>query len=150
MAGISWIGVIFDALDGYVARKRKVATQFGAFFDSTMDRIADFFYVTAFAFAGLISWPMVSVVLLSSFLISYTKARGESLLPKEIHIKEGIMQRTERLVVLFVVYVVCTLGWSQVGVVIFFLLFFLNSITCVQRIFVIKQILVRYSEVKRS
>lgn len=141
LAGISWIGVVFDALDGYVARKRGKATDFGAFFDSTMDRISDFFYITAFGFAGFIPWSLVSLVFLVSLLISYTKARGESLLPKGVQIKEGVMQRTERLVGLFLVFILFLLKIPTFGIYLFSLLFVLNIITVLQRIVAIKKLL---------
>ena len=141
LAGLSWVGVIFDALDGYVARKKGKVTQFGAFFDSTMDRIADFCYITAFGFAGLISWPFVSLVLLTSFLISYTKARGESLLPKDVVIKEGFMQRTERVALLFIVFLLFLGQQNVLGVIVYIALLVFNTITFFQRMRAVKNLL---------
>lgn len=140
LAAISWIGVIFDALDGYVARKKEKVTKFGAFFDSTMDRISDFFYISAFGFAGFIPWYIVSIALITTFLISYTKARGESLMDGKI-ISDGWMQRTERLIILFVVFLLYVLDYNNLGLGLFILFIGLNIVTCLQRIYSIKKLL---------
>jgi len=140
LAAISWIGIIFDALDGYVARKTNKVTKFGAFFDSTMDRISDFFYVSAFGFAGLVPWTGVSFAIVTTFLVSYTKARGESLLPGS-KIVNGITQRTERLLLLFLCFALFALGFNNVGLVFFVLLIILNGTTVIQRILKAKELL---------
>ncbi len=96
---------IFDVLDGTVARRTGRSTVFGAFYDSTLDRVADgavlgglaYFYATSPVHA---SGPMVGVLLfgiVGTFLVSYTRARAESL---GIDAKVGIMQRPERVVLL--------------------------------------------------
>src|SRR6185312_962192 len=43
---VSIVGFLFDAIDGYVARKQNKVTPFGGFLDSTLDRIADFLFIT--------------------------------------------------------------------------------------------------------
>jgi CDP-diacylglycerol--glycerol-3-phosphate 3-phosphatidyltransferase len=108
-----WLGLtaVFDVLDGKVARATNRTTIFGAFYDSTLDRVADGAVLGGLAvfFArnstlGLIpSWagtPMVAVSILGiigAFLTSYTRARAESL---GIDAKVGLMQRPERVVLL--------------------------------------------------
>ena len=140
LAGLFWIGVVFDAIDGYVARKTNTVTKFGAFFDSTMDRISDFFYLSAFGFAGFISWPVVSIAVLTTFLISYTKARGESL-SGEKSVVEGIMQRTERLAFLFVCFLLFVFGLDKLGLMVYVLLICLCIVTFFQRMIAIRRIL---------
>ena len=96
---------IFDVLDGTVARRTGRSTTFGAFYDSTLDRIADGFVLGGLAaFFALDavhrSPPMVIVCLLGiigTFLVSYTRARAEAL---GIDAKVGVMQRPERVVLL--------------------------------------------------
>lgn len=101
------IGVtaIFDVLDGMVARRTGRTTTFGAFYDSTLDRIADgvvlggltVFYATH---AVHYSVGMVIVCLfgiIGMYVVSYTRARAESL---GIDAKVGFMQRPERVVLL--------------------------------------------------
>ena len=97
---------VFDLADGAVARRTNRSTIFGAFYDSTLDRVAD-----GFLFGGLIyffaassyhrSMPMVVVGLigmLSTFTISYARSRAEAL---GIEMKGvGMMERGERIALL--------------------------------------------------
>jgi len=96
---------LFDVLDGTVARRTGRSTTFGAFYDSTLDRIADGFVLGGLAtFYALHpvyhSGPMVVVCVLGiigTFLTSYTRARAEAL---GIDAKVGFLQRPERVVLL--------------------------------------------------
>lgn len=96
---------LFDVLDGTVARRTGRSTVFGAFYDSTLDRIADgvvlgglaVFYATSPAHHSV---PLLVVTLagvIGTFLVSYTRARAEAL---GIDAKVGIMQRPERVTLL--------------------------------------------------
>ena len=105
------LSAICDLLDGHVARRSGRTSVFGAFYDSTLDRVADGAVLGGLAlfFArngvhhkipDFMSTPMVSVILLgiiASFLTSYTRARAEGL---GIDAKVGILQRPERIVLL--------------------------------------------------
>jgi CDP-diacylglycerol---glycerol-3-phosphate 3-phosphatidyltransferase len=99
------VTALFDVLDGTVARRTGRSSAFGAFYDSTLDRIADgavmsglaFFYATSTRHGNV---PMVAVCLagiLGGFLVSYTRARAEAL---GVDAKVGFMQRPERVVLL--------------------------------------------------
>ena len=98
---------LFDILDGQVARKGNLASTFGAFLDSTLDRLADGFLLGGLAVFYALnpvhrSVPMVAVCLLGligAYLTSYTRARSEAL---GIDAKVGILQRPERVVLLSV------------------------------------------------
>jgi CDP-diacylglycerol--glycerol-3-phosphate 3-phosphatidyltransferase len=90
---------ITDAFDGLVARARGLVSEAGAFLDSTLDR-----YTEIAAFVGLAWWyrdplPVLVIVLglSSSLMVSYTRARGESL---GVLCTVGVMQRAERLLLL--------------------------------------------------
>jgi CDP-diacylglycerol--glycerol-3-phosphate 3-phosphatidyltransferase len=96
---------LFDVLDGTVARRSNKSTTFGAFLDSTLDRLAD-----GAVMAGLATFyalnpvhrsvPMVIVCMLGligAFLTSYTRARAEAL---GVEAKVGILQRPERVTLL--------------------------------------------------
>lgn len=92
-----------DAMDGLVAKKQGTHTAFGAFLDSTFDRISDFFYLFGF---WVLCWHSERVILVSalvflaflfSFMISYTKARVEGL---GIVCEKGLMERGLRSVYL--------------------------------------------------
>ncbi len=94
---------VADTLDGQVARGGAMVTKFGAFYDSTLDRVGDgatFIGIGAF----LLTAPDVAyripaviacmVAILSSLLVSYARARAEGL---GLDCKVGIAQRAERI-----------------------------------------------------
>src|SRR3954462_192072 len=94
---------LFDVLDGTVARRSNRSSTFGAFLDSTLDRLADGFVLGGFA--GFYatspqhgSIPLMITCLLGlmgAFLTSYTRARAEAL---GLDAKVGMLQRPERVV----------------------------------------------------
>ena len=94
------LGGIADVLDGRIARSLGIADKRGAFLDSTLDRFAE-----VAVFCGLIylfSDSQVGLLLSAtglggSLLVSYTRARGESL---GVTCKLGLMQRAERLLLI--------------------------------------------------
>ena len=94
---------VTDTLDGQVARGGAMVTKFGAFYDSTLDRVGDgatfigigAFFLTAPDVAYRIPAAMACMVaILSSLLVSYARARAEGL---GIDCKVGIAQRAERI-----------------------------------------------------
>src|ERR1700747_567100 len=100
-AGLVIIGAgIFDMVDGRVARATNQVTTFGGFFDSVIDRYSDValffgllvYYARANHFFYLV---LVAVVMVSSVMVSYTRARAESLIGS---CKVGFMERPERIV----------------------------------------------------
>ncbi|RLF05688.1 MAG: CDP-alcohol phosphatidyltransferase family protein, partial [Thermoprotei archaeon] len=60
-----------DVLDGYVARKRRCATSFGAFLDSTSDRVADAAYTAAMMLCGVLKPAAALLLLTAEYLVSY-------------------------------------------------------------------------------
>jgi CDP-diacylglycerol--glycerol-3-phosphate 3-phosphatidyltransferase len=94
------LGGVADILDGRVARALGLANRRGAFLDSTLDRFAE---VGAFVgLAVLLKGHTVPLILLmtalgGSLLVSYARARGESV---GVDCKGGVMQRAERLLLL--------------------------------------------------
>ncbi len=104
-AGLVIIGAgIFDMVDGRVARATNQVTIFGAFFDSVIDRYSDValffgllvYYARANRFFYVV---LVAFVMVSSVLVSYTRARAESLIPL---CKVGFMERPERIVLVII------------------------------------------------
>src|SRR3974377_2463741 len=86
-AGLVIIGAgIFDMVDGRVARATGQVTTFGGFFDSVIDRYSDLalffgllvFYARANRFFYVV---LVALVMTGSVMVSYTRARAESLIP---------------------------------------------------------------------
>ncbi|HTD22122.1 MAG TPA: CDP-alcohol phosphatidyltransferase family protein [Terriglobales bacterium] len=104
-AGLVIIGAgIFDMVDGRVARATNQVTTFGAFFDSVIDRYSDValffgllvYYARANRFFYVV---MVAFVMVSSVMVSYTRARAESLIST---CKVGFMERPERIVLVII------------------------------------------------
>ena len=94
---------VTDTLDGQVARGGAMVTKFGAFYDSTLDRVGDgatFIGIGAFFLTGPdVAYRTSAVIacmvaILSSLLVSYARARAEGL---GIDCKVGIAQRAERI-----------------------------------------------------
>jgi len=88
--------------DGQVARRVGRVTAFGAFLDSTLDRYSDLaLYMGLVVHYTLIGRPfymmLAAVAMASSFMVSYSRARAESVIPS---CKVGFMERPERLVLL--------------------------------------------------
>jgi CDP-diacylglycerol--glycerol-3-phosphate 3-phosphatidyltransferase len=91
------LGGAADVLDGRIARAQGKANQTGAFLDSTLDRFAEvgaFIGLAVLFRASAVELAVVVTALGGSLLVSYARARGESL---GVVCKVGIMQRAERL-----------------------------------------------------
>ena len=94
----------FDLVDGPVARASNQVTRFGAFFDSVLDRYSDaalFFGLLVFYARGNRFFYVVltALVMISAVMVSYTRARAESLIGS---CKVGFMERPERLVLIII------------------------------------------------
>lgn len=95
-----FITEFFDQLDGVVARLQG-PTKFGAFLDSTLDRIGDFFIFTGVFFGGYTSIELSILVLIGAFLTSYTRAKIEALGADDLY-GVGLLERTDRIPILFI------------------------------------------------
>ncbi len=97
-----FLAAFLDMADGQVARRVGRVTAFGAFLDSTLDRYSDLALymglVVYYTLAGRTFYmTLAAVAMASSFMVSYSRARAESLIPS---CKVGFMERPERLVLL--------------------------------------------------
>lgn len=94
-----FVSGIADVFDGEVARATGTADKRGAFLDSTLDRFTEFFAFAGIAYSFAAGWRSLAVVVAlgGSLLVSYTRARGESL---GVLCKVGVMQRAERMLLL--------------------------------------------------
>ena len=131
---------LFDVLDGTVARRTGRSTVFGAFYDSTLDRVADGFVLGGLAAFFALSPTHRSVAMvvtcllgiIGTFLTSYTRARAEAL---GIDAKVGLMQRPERVTLLSAPQALFGLaldGWVLTSIIV--LLTVTAWITAVQRV----------------
>jgi len=101
---IMLIANIFDFIDGKVAHLTNTVSEFGAFWDSTLDRFSDLALLTGLIFLysklGRSDYVMIAALtLIFSIMTSYARARAESLVKK---CKVGFMERPERIVLLMI------------------------------------------------
>ena len=120
----------FDMLDGALARLAQKVTPFGAFLDSTLDRLSEGVMFAAIAYVLAVDGHSVDVALvvlalLGSVLVSYTRARAESL---GLECKVGLMSRPER-----VILIALGLFFNVLSYVIYIMLA-LTAFTVVQRV----------------
>jgi CDP-diacylglycerol---glycerol-3-phosphate 3-phosphatidyltransferase len=110
---VCWFFVMADMLDGALARVKGTTGVFGAFLDSTLDRVAD-----AAVFSGLAAWFVLGghsrlmagvalFCLVAGALVSYAKARAEGL---GLRADVGLAERTERLLIALVAAGLAGLG----------------------------------------
>ena len=140
-AGILIAGTLFDGLDGTLARATNRVTDFGAFFDSSLDRAAE-----ASIYAGIVYSAAVlgdiqivtaaTLALGVGSLVSYVRARGEGL---GVSAHGGIAQRAERAIVLIAGLLVAGLTATP-SYLLFALLIIvaLSAVTVLQRILFIR------------
>ena len=147
LAGIAFIvGSVMDTLDGRYSRMSGKGTPFGAFLDSTLDRIEEGIVLTAVAayFASRnddLAVAAVVVAVLGSLMVSYTRARAEAL---GIACKVGIATRPVRVVILSAGLVFAkgaSLGDFELLAPAVYVLAALTVITTLQRIFHVRRAL---------
>lgn len=95
-----FITEFFDQLDGVVARLQG-PTILGGFLDSTLDRIGDFFLFIGIIFGGYTTLEIGILVLIGTFLTSYTRVKIEALGIDNLY-GVGILERTDRVLILFI------------------------------------------------
>jgi CDP-diacylglycerol--glycerol-3-phosphate 3-phosphatidyltransferase len=101
-AALFVVGSILDILDGALARSRGIGSPFGAFLDSTVDRVGEGFMIASIGLVLMRQEQMWGVALAfaavaGSFLVSYARARAEAL---GLRGDVGLGSRAERVVVI--------------------------------------------------
>lgn len=105
LAGVVMIAAnIFDFIDGKVAHRLQLQSQFGAFWDSTLDRFSDLALLTGLIYLysqlGRSDYVLIAALtLIFTIMTSYARARAESLVEK---CKVGFMERPERIVLFMI------------------------------------------------
>jgi CDP-diacylglycerol--glycerol-3-phosphate 3-phosphatidyltransferase len=149
LGGVAFIlGSVCDTLDGRYSRMSGKGTPFGAFLDSTLDRIEEGVVLTAvaayFATQGdELAVAAVVVAVLGSLMVSYTRARAEAL---GVECKVGIASRAVRVVILSIGLVFAKgagLGDFELLAPAVYVLAVLSLITMLQRIFHVRRELSR-------
>ena len=139
-------GGFFDQVDGVVARHQGDSTRFGAFLDSTLDRLSDMALLLGLGVHyGVQGEPghavLAGAALVVSVLVSYTKARAEVDIGS---LEVGILERAERVVILaagaLFGFVIPALWIIALG----------STITLIQRVTLARREMERLDEADRS
>ncbi len=137
--GVAFIvGSFMDMLDGKYSRMSGKASPFGAFLDSTLDRIEEGVMLTVIAasFAAdgnQLATAITGVAIVSSLMVSYTRARAEAL---GVECKVGFGNRAGRVIILSAGLLLADLGVLEPAV---YLLAVLSTVTVLQRIFHVRR-----------
>jgi phosphatidylglycerophosphate synthase len=136
-AALFIVGSILDVLDGALARRSNKATPFGAFVDSTTDRMSEAFMLGAIALVfaregNEVALGFTFAAVAGSFLVSYTRARAEALgLKGDV----GIGSRAERVFVISSGLILAPWGALQWAI---YLLTVTAWITVLQRVLAVR------------
>jgi CDP-diacylglycerol--glycerol-3-phosphate 3-phosphatidyltransferase len=136
-AALFIVGSILDVLDGALARRSGKATPFGAFVDSTTDRMSEAFMLGAIALVfardeNEVALAFTFAAVAGSFLVSYTRARAEALgLKGDV----GIGSRAERVFVISAGLILAPWGALQWAI---YLLTLTAWVTVVQRVLAVR------------
>lgn len=142
-----WAGImivisgLFDILDGKVAVNTNQKSLFGAIFDSALDRYSEFFIYLGLAAYFRNHWALWLTfwTILGSSMVSYTRARAEGL---GIECKIGIMQRAERMLLLFLGAMIGSLFniFDPAMITVLAIIAVFSNITAIQRTFYVKKV----------
>jgi len=139
--GVIWVVafVLFDLFDGAVARaSNKGVSKWGALLDSTLDRLSD-----AAIFIGALLYfidksdrlvPIIIVVTCASFMVSYIKARAESL---GVECNGGLAERSERLIIALTAYGLHGLDLDYAMAIGIWILAIISIFTMAQRMMIV-------------
>ncbi|MEE9323307.1 MAG: CDP-alcohol phosphatidyltransferase family protein [Candidatus Aenigmarchaeota archaeon] len=137
-AGFFIVSAFIDLIDGSVARVMGKASKLGAYLDTIMDRYVEWIIVFGLLFANLPNfyipiYAWIFLYLIGSFMTTYAKsaAKEKELVEKEI--KGGLLERAERLIILFIGILLAHFGRIYLTYIIV-ILAVLTNITALQRI----------------
>jgi len=115
--GLILFAGLFDMVDGQVARSGNMVSQFGALYDSVLDRYSELvmflgicYYLVAQHY--FISSLVAFIAMIGSMMVSYVRARAEGL---DIECKAGLMQRPERIIIISVSGIICGIVSAYTG-----------------------------------
>lgn len=139
---VVFFSVLTDMLDGAMARQLGRASRFGAWLDSTCDRVAD-----AAIFSGLVLWftgagddrtlaGVALFCLVAGSIVSYAKARAEGL---GLRCDVGLAERAERLILVLLGTLLAGLGIDGALAVALWLLAAASAVTVLQRLLEVRR-----------
>ena len=125
------ISGFFDVIDGIVARATKQTSKKGAFLDSSIDKISEAIVFIGIAIGSLANPILCMIALSLSLIVSYLRARAESL---GVELKGiGIGERAERLLIIAIIGMIPVRGSMQWAIIVVSVV---AALTLIQRIIV--------------
>jgi CDP-diacylglycerol--glycerol-3-phosphate 3-phosphatidyltransferase len=130
---------VLDALDGSLARLTNRVSKFGAFLDSTTDRLAEgaiyFGILYAFMQRGM-NWVayLIFFALLGSLMVSYARARAEGI---GVEMKEGMLTRFERIALLVIGLILTAFFGDPPILIVLGILAVFTNLTALQRMWLV-------------
>ena len=120
---IGWAGAtllfggLFDMIDGRLAREGKMVSDYGALYDSVLDRYSElfmFFGICYYLVSHNYFWSSIFafIAMIGSVMVSYTRARAEGL---GVIPSVGLMQRPERILIVAISAILCGLFSKVIG-----------------------------------
>lgn len=120
---VAWGGLVIliaglmDMVDGRLARMGNMSSDYGALFDSVLDRYSElimFFGICYYLISLDYLWSSIFafIAMIGSIMVSYTRARAEAL---GVNCSVGLMQRPERIIIIGVSAVLCGVISYQIG-----------------------------------
>jgi len=142
-------GSVADILDGALARAASKGTVFGAFLDSTFDRLGEAAVLTAIGLSFMrdgneVALAAAFAAVIGSFLVSYTRAKAEAL---GLRGDVGFGSRVERVVIISVGLFFAPWGWLQWPI---YVLAAMAWITVIQRMLLVRKQLRELAETAAS
>lgn len=136
------IAFFLDAIDGAVARAKNKTSKEGAFLDGISDRIVEFFLLLTilqfFSFNDWMQTVVVSILFFGTGMTSFVKAYAEHkglLTHEQAERMPGILERTERSLLLIAAFALLIFGYAQYGIYVLYAAAALSVITFLQRFF---------------
>lgn len=134
------LAFFFDAIDGAIARAKKLASNEGAFLDGIADRIVEFFlimtlfkmFVFNFEIVGLLSYILFFGTCMTSFVKAYAEHQG-NLKHEDALAMPGFFERTERSLALIIIFITINLEYYQIAKALLYITAALSIITFGER-----------------
>ncbi len=133
----------FDALDGAIARAKNTVTKTGAFIDGIADRIVEFFLILVFFKMSpylTLQLALLSILFFGTCMTAFVKAYAEHqglLAHKQAMKMPGLLERTERSLLLIIAFALFIFGFVQYGIYSIYLIATLSAITFIHRFFIV-------------
>lgn len=139
-AFMAMLGMFYNLLDRKYTRNNSRNSDFRKVANSTFDRTADIFLITAFGFANVVSWELIIIYLALSYLNSYIRSRTGTVSHGKINLNYGPMKRALRVALIIITTVFLYMGFVTfsgiyVADLMFALMSFLSLITLLERFY---------------